>query len=162
MKITSPTSCLPYCDVIQEQPGTLVRKRESNLLFVVYLCSALNVYISVYVHFTVLIQRDVCNFFFFFFFWSALSTKRCHISNLSYSSSSSSLPSVTVPFYFPKWCVFINVYLNGSASLPAVLWKCNNTKGNTVLPVALHSLLWCKDVFHPDKLGRHKESIALF
>lgn len=80
--------------------------------------------------------------------------------------SSSSLPSVTVPFFFfsffSKVVHFINVYLNGSALLPALLWNCNNTKENTVLLVALHSVFWCNDVFHPEKLERHKESVPLF
>lgn len=149
MEITSQTSCLPYRDVIQEQPGTLVRKGKQCASCAFVLCYALNVYFSVYVR---KIQRDVCNFY----FRSALYTKYCHISNL-----------IVPPLCLQLLCRifkevhFINVYWNGSASLPnpEMLWNCNNKQEMIVLLVALNFALKYKECFSsPGKLNGHKES----
>lgn len=59
-----------------------------------------------------------------------------HIKSQSFSSS---LPSVTVPFFlFSQSGAFYKCVLKCSASLPALLWNCNNKQEAPVLQGALH------------------------
>lgn len=63
-----------------------------------------------------------------------------HINSQSFSSS---LPSVTVPFFlFSQSGAFYKCVLKCSASLPALLWNCNNKQEAPVLQGALHWMFW--------------------
>lgn len=140
METTSLTSCSPYHDVIQDQPQTLVKKGKWCAFCAFLLRCALNVYLSVCVwEKTFSCQctyRGMC----------AISTSEvlCTQNNATYQSHCSfSMPSASVPV-LSKWYIFLNVYWNASASLPAL--KCSKTATTTTNYCAAGCLTLCTEI----------------